>query len=128
MRSLEFPNMFGINSTKVYPSAEYQKATVQNIKLLLESVRGTLLGDPYFGNNLQKYLFDQNNYVLKDIVIDLIYTQLVNFIPQLSIDRKNINIIQDAARGKLICSFTGISQIDYKIHTYNLNLLKNSQI
>lgn len=128
MRSLKFPKMFGINSTEVYKTAEYSEATAQNCLLLLESVRGTLLGDPYFGNNLKRYLFDQNNYILKDIIIDTIYTQIVTFLPQIKVDRRDIDIIQEAVRGKLICRFTGVSQIDYKVYTYSLNLLKNSSI
>ena len=34
-------------------------------------------------NSLNKYLFDQNNYILKDMLIDTIYTQLALFLPQL---------------------------------------------
>jgi phage baseplate assembly protein W len=120
--------MFGINSTEVYKTAEYRDATAQNCLLLLESVRGTLLGDPYFGNTLKRYLFDQNNYILKDIIIDTIYTQIVTFLPQIKVNRKDIKIIQDALRGKLICQFTAVSQIDFTLNTYSLNLLTNSDI
>jgi phage baseplate assembly protein W len=128
MKSLKFPKMFNINTTNVTASSEFDMATRQNIILLLESCRGSLLGDPYFGNALQQYLFEQNDYVLKDIVIDLIYNQIVNFLPQVKVERRDIDIIQDAVRGKLICKFTGISQIDYKVYTYSLNLLRNSTI
>ena len=128
MRSLKFPKMFNINTTNVTASADYDEATRQNSLLLLEACRGSLLGDPYFGNALEQYLFEQNDYILKDIVIDLIYNQLATFLPQIKVDRRDIEIIQDTARGKLICRFTGISQIDYKVYTYSLNLLKNSNI
>ena len=77
MRSLKFPRMFGINQTEVWKSEDYSQQTMQNCKLLLQTERGTLLGDPFFGNMLKKYLFDQNNYLLKDIIIDTIYCQLV---------------------------------------------------
>jgi phage baseplate assembly protein W len=120
--------MFGVNSTNVYASADYTKATYQNCVLLLESLRGTLLGDPYFGNCLERYLFEQNNYVLKDVVIDLIYNQIVTFMPQIKLERRDIDIIQDEKRGLLICKFTGLNQIDFKLHTYSLNLLQNSKI
>jgi hypothetical protein len=128
MRSLQFPKMFNTNTSNVCESADYDAATRQNILLLLESGRGRLLGDPYFGNALEQYLFEQNNYVLKDIVIDLLYNQIVNFIPQLKVERRDIDIIQDAARGKLIARITGLSMIDYKVHTYSLNLLQNATI
>jgi hypothetical protein len=128
MRSLKFPKMFGINTTNVWKSSEYNKATSQNCMLTLYTVRDSLLGDPYFGNTLQKYLFDQNNYVLKDIIIDIIYGQIVTFLPQIKVERNDINIIQDALRGKLICKFSGVSQIDFKVETYSLNLLASADI
>jgi phage baseplate assembly protein W len=128
MRSLQFPKMFNINNTNVHNSSNYDTSTRQNLMLLLESCRGTLLGDPYFGNNLEQYLFEQNNYVLKDIVIDLIYTQIVSFIPQLKVERRDIDVIQDAVRGQLIIRITGVSMIDFKVHTYSLNMLQNSTI
>jgi hypothetical protein len=74
---------------------------------------------------LKKYMFDQNNYVLRDAIIDMIYTQLALFIPQLSIRRDDISIIQDKQKGKLECTFSGISQIDYTYNTYNLVLLND---
>lgn len=128
MRSLKFPKMFGTNSTNVYKSAEYKEATLQNCMLLLQSFKGTLLGDPYFGNTLKKYLFEQNSYLLKDIIIDTIYTQLVAFLPQVKIERDDIQIIQDSARGQLICKFTCVSQIDFTVNTYSLNLLTTADI
>jgi phage baseplate assembly protein W len=120
--------MFGINSTEVYKSADYRDATAQNCMLLLESVRGSLLGDPYFGNTLKKYLFDQNSYILKDIIIDMIYSQLVTFLPQVKIAREDIQIVQDALRGKLSCTFTAVSQIDFTTNVYSLNLLSSADI
>lgn len=128
MRSLQFPKMFNINNTNVHNSSSYDTSTRQNLMLLLESRRNTLLGDPYFGNALEQYLFEQNNYVLKDIIIDLIYNQIVNFIPQLKVERRDIDIIQDTVRGKLIIRITGVSMIDFKVHTYSLNMLQNSTI
>jgi hypothetical protein len=72
---------------------------------------------------LKRYLFDQNNYILRDAIIDIIYTQLAIFIPQVKVRREDINIIQDRKRGQLICEFSGISQIDYTHNTFNLLLL-----
>lgn len=128
MRSLKFPKMFSVNSTEVWSSSEYKEATAQNCLLTLYSVRNSLLGDPYFGNTLQQYLFDQNNNILKDIIIDIIYGQLITFLPQISIERDDIKIIQDALHGKLLCKFTGVSQIDFTVNTYSLNLLATADI
>jgi phage baseplate assembly protein W len=90
--------------------------------LLLNTSRGELFGDPYFGVLLKRYLFDQNNYILRDSIIDVIYTQLALFIPQVKVRREDISIVQDREKGKLYCEFSGISQIDYTNNTYNLIL------
>jgi phage baseplate assembly protein W len=117
--------MFNTNNTNVWGSNEYLDATKQNAKLVLNTVRGELLGDPYFGVLLEQYLFDQNSYVLRDIIIDLIYTQLALFIPQIHIKRQDIEIIQDKQKGTLICNFSGISQIDYTHNTFSLMLFED---
>lgn len=127
MKSLKYPNMFRVNSSEVWGESEYEQATLQNMGLVMRSFRDELLGDPYFGTSLNKYLFDQNNYILKDAIIDTIYPQLVAFIPQLKIERKDIEIIQDRKKGQLICKFTGRSQIDYELYTYNTVLIDSSE-
>lgn len=127
MRSIKFPKMFNTNSTNVWKSTEYKSATAQNTLLLLGSERGELFGDPYYGLLLKHFLYDQNNYVLKDQLIDMLYTQIAIFIPQIKIDRKDIEIIQDKQKGKVYCNFKGINQIDYTTNTYNLILLDEDQ-
>lgn len=122
MRSIKFPKMFNSNSTNVWKSNEYNEATTQNTKLVLRSTRGELFCDPYFGLMLKKYLFDQNSYALRDAIIDMIYTQLAIFIPQVKVKREDIEIVQDRERGKLYCNFSGINQIDYTNNTFNLVL------
>jgi hypothetical protein len=127
MRSIKFPSMFSTNGTNVWKSSEYLQATDQNAKLLLHCERGELIGDPYFGLLLRHFMFDQNNYVLKDQIIDMIYVQLAKFLPQLHIERKNISIVQDREKGKLYCKFSGINQIDYRINTYSLVLFDETE-
>lgn len=122
MRSIKFPKMFNPNSTRVWKSSEHLDATKQNTILLLHTTRGELFGDPYFGLMLKRYLFDQNSYILKDAIIDMIYTQLALFIPQVKVKREDIEIIQDREKGKLYCTFSGVSQIDYTFNNYELLL------
>lgn len=120
MKSLNFPKMFNTNSSKV--CADYD-ATKQNTFLLLHSEKGDLFGDPYFGIRLKRYLFDQNSYVLKDVLIDEIYTQLALFLPQLVIKRRDIKIVQDPYnKAKLTCTFKGINQLDFTTDMYSLVL------
>ena len=127
MRSWKFPKMFNTNSSNIWKSLEYLAQTKQNTTILLQCERGELFGDPYFGIMLKHYLFDQNNYILKDAIIDTIYTQLAIFIPQIKVQRNDIQIEQNKQLGKLICSFSGINQIDYTNNTYNLVLIDESE-
>lgn len=117
--------MFNSNSSNIWLDTEYLAATKQNAKLVINTEKGEVYGDPYFGLLLQHYLYSQNSYVLRDIIIDLIYTQLAIFIPQIYVKRKDITIIQDAQKGLLICRFSGVNQIDYTTNTFNLTLLND---
>jgi phage baseplate assembly protein W len=128
MKSIKFPKMFNTNNTRVWKASEYNEATKQNTKLLLRCERGELIGDPYFGLLLKHFMFDPNSYVLRDQIIDMIYTQLAQFIPQVKVERKNISVYQDREKGKLYCEFSGVNQIDYTINTYNLVLFDSSEV
>ena len=127
MRSLKFPKMFKSNSSQVWREDEYGKATRQNALLLLQSERGELECDPYFGILLKHYMFNQNSYILKDMLIDTLYTQIAIFLPQIKISRNSIDIISDNQRGKLYCKFSGINQIDYTHNTFNLLLFDETR-
>lgn len=126
MRSIKFPKIFNANTTRVWKPEEHLNATKQNMKLTLLTGRGEIFGDPYFGLLLKQYMFNQNTYILRDIIIDMIYTQLALFMPQLYVERKNITIIQDRNKGELVCQFSALNKIDYTINTYNLVLLSES--
>ncbi len=115
MRSLKFPEMFSSNSSNTVKDLD---ATKQNTLLLLKSEKGEFVSDPYFGLRFKRYLFNQNSYILKDIIIDEIYTQVALFMPQLSIRRQDIDLIRD--RAKLICTFKGTNRIDFTTNMYSL--------
>ena len=127
MRSFKFPKMFKSNSSQIWREDEYNKATRQNALILLQSERGEMECDPYFGILLKHYLFNQNSYILKDMLIDTIYTQIAIFLPQIKISRNDIDIIADGTRGRLYCSFSGINQIDYTHNTFNLLLFDETR-
>ena len=120
MKSIEFPRMLNSNSTRITKDLD---ATRQNAVLLLKSEKGELFGDPFFGIRLKKYLFNQNNVILRDIIIDEIYTQLALFMPQIRVTRSDIQVIFD--RGKLYCKFRGINQANLKLDTYSLILYQD---
>jgi phage baseplate assembly protein W len=127
MRSYKFPKMFKSNSSQIWRADEYGKATRQNALLLLQSERGELECDPYFGILLKHYMFNQNSYILKDMLIDTVYTQIAIFLPQIKVSRNSINIISDGQKGRLYCSFSGTNQIDYTHNTFNLLLFDETR-
>jgi hypothetical protein len=127
MRSYKFPNMFKTNSSQIWRADEYGKATRQNALLLIQSERGELECDPYFGILLKHYMFNQNSYILKDMLLDTLYTQIAIFLPQIKVTRNSINLIPDRLKGRLYCSFSGINQIDYTHNTFNLLLFDESR-
>ena len=118
MKSIAFPKMFNESSTKIV--SDYD-ATLSNLKLLLMSEKGELLGDPYFGVRLKAYFFNQNNKVLKDLLIDEIYNAVSVFMPQLNINRKDIDIIK-TERAELNITIKAINRVDFTTNTYNLVL------
>lgn len=127
MRSYKFPKMFNSNSSRIWQESEYNQATKQNVLLLLQSERGEFECDPYFGILLKHYMFNQNSYILKDIILDTIYNQIAIFLPQVKINRSSINLISDNLRGRLYCSFSGTNQIDYTHDTFNLLLFDETR-
>ena len=127
MRSYKFPKMFRPNSSNIWRADEHGKATRQNALLLLQSERGELECDPYFGILLKHYMFNQNSYILKDMLIDTLYTQIAIFLPQIRVSRNSIDIVSDRLKGKLYCSFSGTNQIDYTHNTFNLLLFDESR-
>lgn len=127
MRSYKFPQMFNTNSSRIWQDTEYNQATKQNALILLQSERGELECDPYFGVLLKHYMFNQNSYVLKDILIDTLYTQLAIFLPQIRLKRSDIELISDDLKGRLYCKFSGINQIDFTNNTFNLLLFDETR-
>ncbi len=126
MQSIKFPKMFNTNSTRVWKSSEYLAATKQNTILTLSTERGELFCDPYWGLLFKYYLFNQNSPILRDTIADMIYTQLAIFVPQIKVERANIEIVQDKEKGILYCNFRAINQIDYQTNTFNLVLFEQN--
>lgn len=118
MNAVRFPKMFNSNKTAIVKDKE---ATEQNLKSLLASFKKTLLGDPYFGSNLQKMLFEHNNVVLQDLVIDDIYSAITAFMPQIRVIRDNITVTSDG--NAVIVNIRAQNMLDYTFSEYSLKLL-----
>jgi phage baseplate assembly protein W len=115
--SIEFPKMFNSASTRL---VDTKSATLQNIRLLLESCKGELLGDPYFGSRIRRYIYEQNNIILRDIIIDDILVCLQTFIPQISVSRKDI--VLKSVRNDIYATISCINKIDNETNLFEIRL------
>lgn len=122
MNCLAFPKMFNANSTLIKKGRD---ATNECVDLLLSTEKGEMFGDPYIGIRIKKYIFEQNNYILRDIEIDEIYEQINTFIPQVSVRRSDINIEQQG--NKLYCHIKATNRADFTPTTYDLVLYNGEE-
>lgn len=122
MYSIAFPNMFNSARTLLYKDHE---ATLSNLKLLLYSERTSLLGDPYFGVILKRILFELNNNVLRDIIIDEIYTSILTFMPQIKLNRSDIIVTSNGV--DVYVEIRGLNLIDYQTDMFNICLTNNAE-
>ena len=122
VKSISFPNMIKHNRVQTVDNRE---ATLQNIKLILSSEKGEFKFDPYFGIRLKRYFFEQNNYVLQDLLLDEIYEQLVTFVPQVIIRRNDISFQKE--RATLHITIKCINREDFTPNTYNLVLMEEQE-
>lgn len=120
MDSIAFPKMFNKTSTRTVQDYE---ATKQNAILLLRSEETTLAGDPYYGTILKQLIFNPSSIVLKDVLIDEIYTKLAVFMPQLIVNRRDIKITFE--RAAVYCSFKARNVESYELNTYSLCLMND---
>ena len=125
MNSINFPKMFKGNATIINSENAPTASILEWIHLLLGSEAGTLFGDPGFGIRLKRYLYEQNNYVLRDILIDEIYTQITTFCPSVYLERKNITLTsnQNTINARIVCK----NQETFETNMYDLVLYRDEE-
>ena len=89
MYSFSFPRMLNSTTANLLKDKE---AIRSNMILLFSSERGTLFGDPYYGSELDKYLYEQSGSIVIDLLIDELYTTIKTFMPQVYVERKDIKV------------------------------------
>jgi len=98
------------------------------LKLLLLTSKGELLGDPMFGTNINKYIYDINNIALQDIlrteIVDAInaYEKRVRVLPEYiyfnsNIETNTVNII-----------IKYIVVVSSELGTFELSLINNGGV
>lgn len=115
--SFSFPDLFTSGGTKLKFNKD---ATSQNLKTLLLSTKQSLLGDPNYGTNLKKLIFNQNDSILRDIVIDDIYTNIQVFLPQIEVKREDIQLISE--KNTLYVNIKAKNMLDYNFEDISLAL------
>ena len=115
-----------LNQTGQSNVIKEKPATSQNLKLLLLSTKQTLLGDPYYGTNLRNMIFEKNNTVLRDLVIDDILTNVNLYMPQIKLNRENIEVTSDGQT--VYVKITAQNIVDYNFETYSIKLLSVEEI
>lgn len=118
MYSIAFPEMFSNATTNLVKDYD---ATISNMRLLLASWKKSLFGDPYFGTRLKTFLFEQNNIVLQDLIIDEIYVSLKQFMPQVELRRKDIKVYSKGTG--VYASINCINKLDNETNLYEIELI-----
>lgn len=119
MVSISFPNMLSASNTNLI----YDKTAVRsNLLLLLNSEVKSLFGDPAFGTALKQVMFEQNGSIIVDLLIDALYTSIMTFIPQVYLDRRDIQIV---TRGSaIIADIRCTYRIDNTSDLFSISLME----
>jgi phage baseplate assembly protein W len=120
--SISFPKIFNDTKTLLIKNTE---ATASNLWLLLKSDKRALFGDPFFGTSLKRAIFEQNDGILVDLVIDEIYTSITTFMPQIKLHRENIKLTSDGV--DVFCNITCTDLTDYTTNLYKINLTEETR-
>ena len=118
--SIAFPDM--LNSSRMN-TVQGTSATKSNLRLLLLSNKNSLFGDPYFGTELKNVIYSQNGAIIKDLIVDEIYTSIAVFMPQLRVKRDDISVESDGI--DIYASFTALNLLNYTTDLYNIKLTNN---
>lgn len=112
MTSFNFPEMLHTARSSLLEDSE---AIRNNLLLGLSTEPGSLFGDPYWGCRLRRFIFEQPSTPIRDLIIDAIYTYILEFVPQIHIERKNIivNTVSNELQVSLsyIIKSTGVSDM-----------------
>lgn len=123
MNAVKFPDMISVNQTNIVKDWE---ATKQNLLTLFHSYKKTLLGDPNFGVNLRKLLYESNNDILRDLVVDDLYTTIKSFMPQVKVTRSDIEV--DSVGNSVIVNIRAQNRLDFSFDSYSLELLNAEEL
>lgn len=121
MYSIKFPNMLLGQKTALVQDHD---ATYQNLRCLLLSDKMSMLGDPYYGTNLKALLYSQSK-ILKDVLLDDIYTAVAQFMPQVKMSRNDMDIY--VQNQNIYVQFMCTNMLDHVNNLYRICLTSTEQ-
>ena len=122
--SFNFPKMISdVGSTVLI---EDKKAISQNLFLMLLSTKNSQLGDPNYGTNLKRLIFNPKDIIIQDLVIDEIFTSIKLFMPEITVSRNDIKI--KVERGIIYTEITAKLNVDNTINLYTIPLIESEEI
>lgn len=123
MYSIAFPNIFS-NGVKTNLSKDHD-ATYTNLKLLLKSNILSLFGDPYFGTALKRMLYENGTTMVKELIVDEIYTKIIAFMPQLVLKRNDVKVSTDGV--DVFVKINCMNLIDGTSDLYTINMTNSEE-
>lgn len=122
MISVAFPRMFDSRQTIFVQDHE---ATLQSLKLLLLSEAKEFIIDPEYGTHLKKLIYEKGNLILVDIIVDDIYQAIRMFMPQISINREDIEVTVD--KRDIYVKISCRNLLNYQIDLYEIKLTNTEE-
>lgn len=119
--TIRCPNCFSVSTGKTVLISDIE--SINNcIGLLLRTSRGELVGDPMFGTNLMKLMYEPNDYILQDSVKSEIVNAIDKYENRVYITEQDISVVSEDTIVYITLSYyikkTG------EIGTFQLSLLR----
>lgn len=116
--SISFPNMFNIESGNTVLDSEILSIN-RCLGLLLTTAKGELLGDPDFGCDLYKNLFDQYSSEYADVMKDSLVNDILKYESRITLTSTDIKIDNSSTVGDRNAYNITISYKLKNSNTYN---------
>ena len=103
--SITHPKMFSLNNGNTELD-KLSSSINRSIALILLTAKGEAFGNPEFGSDLRKFLFEYITDITKELIADEIVNAVSQWEKRVVIDRSNITIEQDDMTLKITISYT----------------------
>jgi phage baseplate assembly protein W len=67
----------------------------ESLTLLIKTVKGELFGDPGYGTNIIRFIYEPNDDILKELIIDDLLQSIPLYEKRIKVTSSDINIISD---------------------------------